>query len=347
MKKTIMASALSTVLLLGACSGDETAEPETDQQGEETQNGEKSKESNKNKEENQKQNTESFTLPAESDFYKEASDKQVEHIHGIGYAGGKDAVFAASHEGLIAYQDGKWYETKEENHDYMGFQAVDSGFFASGHPESGSDLKNPLGLVKSENGGKSFEKQAFYGETDFHHMTAGYNNHMIYVVNQQPNSELQSGVYYSENEGENWKESKIEGFPAKPVALYAHPQENNKVAVAAADGIYLSDDYADTFKKVTESFPATAMAFKPEGGFIAATLRDEKAGLAVYSKESEKQKDIALPDISDDVIYYVAVSPENPEEFVISTEQNNMYQTKDAGENWTQLMDAGELLTSE
>ncbi len=345
MKKIIMTSALSTVLLLGACSGDETAEPDKEQQGGEMQNGEETKKSNSNKEENK--NSDSLTLPAENDFYEEASDKQVEHIHGIGYAGGKDAVFAASHEGLIANQDGKWYETNEEKHDYMGFQAVDSGFFASGHPEPGSDLENPLGLIKSENGGKSFEKLAFYGETDFHHMTAGYQNHMIYVVNQQPNSELQSGVYYSEDEGESWKESKIEGFPAKPVALFAHPKENSKVAVAAADGVYLSDDYANTFKKVTKSFPATAMAFRPEGGFIAASLADDKAGLAVYSGEGEKQKDIALPNLADDVIYYISVSPENPDEFVISTEQNNMYQTKDAGKNWTQLMDDGELLTSE
>jgi hypothetical protein len=52
----------------------------------------------------------------------------------------------------------------------MGFTAgKGSGVFcASGHPGEGADLPTPLGLIKSVDGGKTWEQLARQGESDFH-----------------------------------------------------------------------------------------------------------------------------------------------------------------------------------
>ncbi|MFP3442760.1 hypothetical protein R0K18_33995, partial [Pantoea sp. SIMBA_133] len=81
--------------------------------------------------------------------------------------------------GLKFYKDGKWMETTGQNNDYMGFTAVDEGFYTSGHPGKDSDLPNPLGLKKSTDGGRSLENLGFEGESDFHTIGVGYENHAI------------------------------------------------------------------------------------------------------------------------------------------------------------------------
>lgn len=77
------------------------------------------------------------TIP--QNFYKEITSGKIEHIHGIGYARNMPGVSIATHSGIKVYQNGKWFETTTELHDYMGFQATKNGFVASGHPEPGAN----------------------------------------------------------------------------------------------------------------------------------------------------------------------------------------------------------------
>ena len=51
-----------------------------------------------------------------------------------------------------------------------------------------SNLKNPLGIMKSTDQGNTLEKIKFYGEIDFHYLAASYYNHTLYVYNEHPNS---------------------------------------------------------------------------------------------------------------------------------------------------------------
>lgn len=125
MVKAIMLT--STILLLGACS------------------------SSNNKDQSfitSKDQSKSNVSVTNNPFFKEKKAGKFEHLHGIGYAGNKNAIYFATHKGLLVYQNNRWYETTSNKHDYMGFSATDDGFYSSGHPEEGSSLGNPLGLVK-------------------------------------------------------------------------------------------------------------------------------------------------------------------------------------------------------
>ena len=115
----------------------------------------------------------------EKAFLTPLKDEKIDHIHGAGYPGNDEGLYIATHHGVKIYRNGKWYETIENNHDYMGFQATKEGFYSSGHPEEGSNLKNPLGLVKSTDKGEKLKKVAFYGESDFHYLATGYNSPAI------------------------------------------------------------------------------------------------------------------------------------------------------------------------
>src|SRR5690625_6534818 len=59
---------------------------------------------------------------------------EMDHIHGMGYAGNDGGLYFASHRGLKIYRDNKWFKTSTNLNDYMGFAAVDKGFYSSGHP---------------------------------------------------------------------------------------------------------------------------------------------------------------------------------------------------------------------
>ena len=117
-----------------------------------------------------------------SNSFFEPFDGKIEHIHGLGYAGNQNAPFFASHDGIKVFEDGKWYKTKEENNDYMGFNATKNGFYASGHPGEDSELPNPFGIKRSFDNGQTLENLALEGETDFHAMGVGFEKNVIFVT---------------------------------------------------------------------------------------------------------------------------------------------------------------------
>src|SRR5699024_9564971 len=123
-------------------------------------------------------NDDAFEVPFKGDM---------DHIHGMGYAGNDDGLYFASHTGLKIYRD-------------------DKGFYSSGHPGIDSKLPNPIGLQRSFDGGKTLEKIDFEGESDFHVMAVGFNSHDIILLNEQKNSKLGIGIYLSEDSGESWTE---------------------------------------------------------------------------------------------------------------------------------------------
>ncbi|MGH2535886.1 MAG: F510_1955 family glycosylhydrolase, partial [Candidatus Promineifilaceae bacterium] len=112
------------------------------------------------------------------------------HIHGLGFSADGRQLFVPAHDGLRLFSDGQWQIPDAPAHDYMGYAPADDGFYSSGHPHPSSGLVNPLGLVKSTDGGQTLTRLGFEGESDFHLMGVGYQNHAIYVVNPRANSRL-------------------------------------------------------------------------------------------------------------------------------------------------------------
>ncbi|KFN01411.1 VPS10, VPS10 domain protein [Bacillus clarus] len=292
----------------------------------------------------QQKNTETAnTIPP--DFYKEISSGKIEHIHGIGYPGNMPGISIATHNGIKVYQNGKWLETPSQQHDYMGFQATKSGFLASGHPEPGSNLKNPLGLMKSSDGGSTLEQIAFYGESDFHNLAAGYNTETVYLYNERPNSKLQNGVYFSTNNGQEWKNSKLKGLSSTIHSFSVHPDQSSVIAMSSKDGVYLSTDYGNTFKLLSKSVESTAVTLGNEDVIYASITKQNQQTITKQSIATNEETNLQIPSLdSKDKIMYISQSPQNPSEIVFATVKTNVFLTTDSGKTWKQISKDGTLL---
>ena len=91
------------------------------------------------------------------------------HVHGAIGDGGDLVV--GTHDGVhrIELATGASSRIGTSQDDLMGFAGEASGsLVASGHPGPGSTLPNPLGLVTSRDGGKSWRPASLQGEVDFH-----------------------------------------------------------------------------------------------------------------------------------------------------------------------------------
>jgi hypothetical protein len=276
---------------------------------------------------------------ANHDFFRPISADRITHIHGLGYPNNQGALFIATHHGLKVYSQGKWFETVSNNHDFMGFQATASGFYSSGHPEKGSDLENPLGLLRSEDLGESLQQLSFYGESDFHHMSASYFSESIYVVNTHPNSKIGSGLYFSQDMGRTWTESEMEGLPATSAhALATHPKLAKIIGISTPEGMYLSHDSGNSFSLVSEALPVGALLIKDES-VLYVIHENNELQLLEQSLESDDTQEIKLPPINnDDAILYLAVNPHNEDELSICTVKGSVWMTKDNGKNWLNII---------
>lgn len=280
--------------------------------------------------------------PGEKEFSYKKTEKNIDHIHGLGFS--ENDFYIATHTGLKKYDGQNWYETTDNNHDYMGFSMSKNGFYSSGHPGEESDLKNPLGLIKSVDEGKTLEQLAFYGESDFHYLTAGYDSNAIYVINELPNSEIDKGLFYTLDEGNTWKKGNLSEIKSDSIGnIVTHPNKADIIAVSTKDGLFLSKDYGNSFELVTDSFMVPAV-FLLEDTMIYSVIKDD--GIHLYS-QSINEKDaieISIPKIVPvNPILFVTANQEKPDQMAIITYSNDIYITQDQGNDWKKIASEGKI----
>lgn len=265
---------------------------------------------------------------------------ELSHVHGMGYPENGDSLYFASHIGLKIYRNGEWFETADNFYDYMGFNAVDEGFYSSGHPTADSDLPNPLGIQRSTDGGKTLEEIAFQGETDFHAMAAGYNSHDIFLYNPEKNSLLETGYYKSTDLGESWKPASAEGLEGEVSGLALHPANSKFVAAATSAGVYLSRDGGETFKAITpEGETGTAVHFTEEDLYLGSF--GTTGVLMKYTIENEELEMLNIPDLSEDAIAFIAQNPNTASELAIYTLKGQAFLSEDGSMTWESLLHNG------
>nr|WP_263324860.1 hypothetical protein [Neobacillus sp. Marseille-Q6967] len=277
-----------------------------------------------------------------SNRFFEPFNENVDHIHGIGYAGNQNAVFFAAHDGLKVYDNGKWFKTKEENNDYMGFNATEKGFYSSGHPGPDSELPNPIGIKRSMDNGKTLEDVALEGEIDFHLMGVGYLNNTIFVLNPEKNSLMDANKYYvSEDEGKTWKEAKANGLNDEVIGVAMHPEDSAMIAAAGKKGIYLSRDKGENFELVTNNMQGTAVFFTKDSLWYGSYTGTPN--LVKRSLTDNSEVEVPLPEMEQDAVLYFAQNPQNEKEMTFVSFKGIIYQTADAGETWNLLASEGKL----
>jgi hypothetical protein len=271
---------------------------------------------------------------------KSSAPNTITDNHGLAYSNDGKEVWIPAHHGIIVYREGTWTYAPGDKNDYMGFSMTDDGFYSSGHPAPGSDLPNPLGIIKSSDKGKTIETLALGGGEDFHGLAVGYSTHTLFAFNSKPNEKMASPGFYSSTDGaKTWKPGALKGISGQPVLLAAHPADPKSVSIGTNQGIFVSQDFGNTFDKLTLENRVSALSYATDGSLIVGTL-DGK----LLKQTGEQWTEIAISVKSeDDIITFVAQSPNNPDDLVVATEQLNIWMSNDQGTTWELIVNEGKL----
>lgn len=275
-----------------------------------------------------------------------ATQVELMHIHGLSYNADGKQILIPSHHGIAIYEQGRWSMMAGPKHDYMGFSATRDTLYSSGHPAPGSGLVNPFGLIKSTDGGQSWQKLGLEGESDFHTLATGYGTNTIYVLNHQANSRMKAaGIYVTQSEGATWSRATANGLKAKINSLATHPSDAKILAVGAGDGLYLSRDAGDHFEQIVDAKQVLAQWFDLDGKRLWFSSYAGGPALSWIALAGDaKANTVQIPVASDDAIAYITQNPLKHEEFAIATFKRSVYVSHDQGTTWTQIAKEGATL---
>lgn len=117
------------------------------------------------------------------------------HVHGIARHPDSGDVFVATHDGLFVIGGSGQPRHVGPAIDLMGFTITKSGdLLASGHPGIGTDLPQPVGLIESVDGGKTWSVRSRGGQSDFHALSSS----ALGVVGYD-------GVMRASDDGRSWR----------------------------------------------------------------------------------------------------------------------------------------------
>lgn len=264
------------------------------------------------------------------------------HVHGLAYSADGKQILVPSHHGLAVYSDGKWSKAPGPQHDYMGFAATKTHIYSSGHPAPGSGLKNPFGLIRSRDGGATWDKLGLEGESDFHLLATGWNTNAVFVWNPEPNSRMrQAGLHYTLNNGFQWQRVAAAGLSGEPRALAVHPADAKTVAIATSSSNYLSNDSGASFRAITQGEQGLAVFFALDGRELWHSTYAGAPRLTRVDLASGKASAVMLPPLPGDAVAYIVQNPAVPGEYAIATFERSVYISKDTGKTWTQIANRG------
>ncbi len=265
------------------------------------------------------------------------------HVHGLAYSADGKRLMIPSHHGLAVYENGRWSKAPGPAHDYMGFAATARHLYSSGHPAPGSGLVNPFGLMRSRDGGKSWDKLGLEGETDFHLLAASWNTNAIYVWNPAPSSRIREpGLHATNNEGATWRKARAAGVHGDPIALAVHPENRALVALGTSEGMFASADGGETFQEIGRRGAGTAVLYDLDAQRLWFAGHDGKAArLARATVRGGSAAEIKLPPLPNDAVAYIAQNPAKRSQYAIATFERSVFISADAGRTWKQIASGG------
>lgn len=179
------------------------------------------------------------------------------HIHSLATDPDSGDLLAATHAGLFALKDDGTARHIGDELDLMSFTVGPGGvFYASGHPGPGMDLPGPLGLVRSDDGGRSWTPVSRGGESDFHALAASARGLAAF-----------DGSLLFSTDGTDWQPApggfqpaKLSGFPGGDVVL-----------ATAENGVQRSSDGGRTWAAVEGSPVLLTTAFSDAQNAVGVT----------------------------------------------------------------------------
>lgn len=175
------------------------------------------------------------------------------HVHGLGKDPGSGALLVASHGGLFT-ATGAGFTRVGPLVDLMGFTVVAPGhYYASGHPQPGTDLPQPVGLIETRDGGATWTVLSRGGRSDFHAITPAGVGVAAFDDALRVTTDLR-----------RWE---VVPLAPAPISLAGAPGDDRVVA-STRSGVMTSADAGRTWAEVADS-PAPALLSRAEDAVVA------------------------------------------------------------------------------
>ena len=173
-----------------------------------------------------------------------ASDSGPLHVHGLGINPANGALVIATHTGLFRAMPGEQRARRVGDlyQDTMGFTVVGPDrFLGSGHPDARADLPPLLGLIRSEDGGSTWDPVSLLGEADFHVLRAA--GRQVYGFDSTKARFLVSG-----DGGRSWDER----VPPDPLFdLAIDPGHAERIVGSGEAGLFSSRDAGRRWRRLS------------------------------------------------------------------------------------------------
>ncbi|ASY28090.1 hypothetical protein PHILAsVB114_05615 [Candidatus Planktophila limnetica] len=177
----------------------------------------------------------------------------VSHIHHVKVVENK--VHVLTHEGLyelVSRNDMKL--VGKEKIDVMGFTTLGKALLASGHPAVGSKMPNPIGVMKSLDGGLTWKAISLVGKVDFHFLEGAGSD--LYGADSQSGN-----LMYSPDSGKTWSSLGTNTFTDIAVS-----PEMPAMAIAIKNSeLLLTDNAFKSASKIKNKLKITQIEWRKSG----------------------------------------------------------------------------------
>ena len=265
---------------------------------------------------------------------------ELRHAHGIGYSADGRQILVPNHFGIAVYSEGRWSRVPGPADDFMGFVVTRDFIFSSGHLAGSRGADNPLGLMRSGDGGRSWTTLGFKGEAEFHLVAAGYFTNAVYVYNAGPHAAMpRTGIYRMVGERlVGWRGAAGRGLEGELTMLTAHPRESATIAAATSVGVFVSRDGGEEFRVVMTGLRATAARFMLDGeALLVGTLHRRQPGLVRIALEDGSRRKLALPPFGRDAVANIVQNPVHLMELALISYERAVFVSSDGGKTWRRI----------
>ena len=269
----------------------------------------------------------------------------ITHVHGMDAPAWADgALLVGTHTGLVRWSEGRgWRAVGTGRHDLMGFRAdleAEGTLYGSGHPDLRSGLPNPLGLIVSRDGGRTWSQRSLGGVADLHALTVATGDRPVLLAWDA----IANALLRSDDGGATWATLPSEALAATGgvLALEAHATDPERLFAATALGLWHSADAGTTWSASgLQGSPVTAVrqigertlwafAVAADGG-----LERSRDGGATWTR-------VASPIGADAYVTAIAGGADD-DVVIVATSTADVLRSDDGGATWTAMVVAGEV----
>lgn len=179
----------------------------------------------------------------------------LEHVHSVATDG--EQFYLASHHGLFVLSGDSW-SLRGEDMDLMGFSISEGIFYGSGHPGPGQNFPDPLGILVSDDGGRSWNADVLTGEVDFHLLKVSGDTMVGVAANY-------GIVIGSVDKGQSWFNIDIPAL----TSLDLNPANSNELLVASEGALLRSSEVGKQLQPVETPTPVKLIEWSDDGIFYA------------------------------------------------------------------------------